>query len=437
MGRRKVSITAEIFLWDSLVGTAAWDPKSSLGSFQYSDAFIRSGIELAPIHLPLGKQVYSFPALAIESFSGLPGFLADSLPDKFGHLLIDQWLASQGRQPDSFTPIERLCYIGTRGMGALEFRPEQRGGFSGSKQIEVNALVSLANAAIAQKANLNVELGNANAHEAMNDIIRVGTSAGGARAKAVIAWNRATNQVRSGQMDAPEGFTHWLLKLDGVSGNKDKEVADPLGYGKIEYAYHLMAKEAGIEMMECRLFEEGGRSHFMTRRFDRGPKGEKYHVQTLCGLAHFDFNQAGAYSYEQACQVMRQLQLPYADIEEQYRRAVFNILSRNQDDHTKNIAFLMNRDGDWRLSPAYDVAYSYNPDGTWTNRHQMTLNGKRERFTRDNLEDAAQTIGIKPKRASSIIERTAETLAQWPRFAEDAAVPENWSASIEKAHRKL
>lgn len=432
-----MGLIAEISLWDSPIGTAAWNDDLQLSSFEYNPSFLRSGIELSPIHMPLKQRVYAFPGLATESFNGLPGMFADSLPDKFGHLLIDQWLTLQGRRPGSFTPIERLCYLGSRGMGALEFHPEQRSGFGESKPIQINALVSLANQAINQKAKLNTVLNNATAREAMTDIIRVGTSAGGARAKAVIAWNPKTNQVRSGQLDAPEGFTHWLLKLDGVSNNRDKETADPLGYGKIEYAYHLMALESGIQMMDCRLYEEGGRHHFMTRRFDRGPLGEKLHMQTLCGLAHYDFNQAGAYSYEQACQVMRRLELPYNDIEEQYRRAVFNIVARNQDDHTKNIAFLMNKAGQWRLSPAYDINYSYNPRGTWTSRHQMSLNGKRDSFTSDDLLKTAQAIGVKTPRAKAILNQTTRATKRWPEFATQAGLNNNTSKAIETTFRKL
>lgn len=427
--------TARISLWDTTVGAATWDAERELCFFEYDEAFLRSGIELSPMHLPLAARVYSFPGLNRESFGGLPGLLADSLPDKFGHLLIDQWLARQGRRPESFNPIERLCYIGTRGMGALEFHPEQRAANKKSARIEIESLVALANEALAAKRSLNVELGKANAREAMNDIIRVGTSAGGARAKAVIAWNANTNEVRSGQLEAPEGFTHWLLKLDGVSGNRDKEVADPLGYGKIEYAYYLMAQAAGIEMMSCRLYEEGGRHHFMTRRFDRGPKGEKWHMHTLCGLAHFDFNQAGAYSYEQACQVMRLLDLPHSDIEEQFRRAAFNIAARNQDDHTKNIAFLMDKRGAWRLSPAYDINYSYNPSGAWTRRHQMSLNGKRDDFTSEDLLQAAKSVGVKTRRAKAILKQIGSALETWSKWAEQAGVETKAAASIQENFR--
>lgn len=415
-------VTALVRLWGTQVGTVSWNDSRQVGSFQYKPAFLSSGMEISPITMPLGPAVYSFPELSGESFQGLPGTLADSLPDKFGNLLINQWLARQGRLPNSLNPVERLCYIGKRGMGALEFEPEQRQISPSKRKLKINALVDLANDALSRRENLEVSIDKQSAKDAINDIIRVGTSAGGARAKAVIAWNPETNEVRSGQIEPGEGFSHWLIKLDGVTGNKDKEVADPLGYGKIEYAYHLAAKAAGLEMTPCRLFHEGGRSHFMTRRFDRGPQGQKLHMQTLCGLAHYDFNQAGSHSYEQACQIARTLDLPHAAIEELYRRAVFNIVYRNQDDHTKNISFLMDKSGAWHLSPAYDVCYSYNPNGAWTSTHQMSFNGKRDDFTADDLVEVAKVIGIKTSRRKEILNRIRESLTQWKQFAEEAQI---------------
>ena len=428
---------AAIRLWGATIGSVAWNADSGLGSFQYDPGFLASGIELSPIAMPLGRASYAFPELSRESFQGLPGMLADSLPDKFGNLLINQWLARQGRAPDSLNPVERLCYIGRRGMGALEFEPERRPGIPKSKLLHIDALVSLANEALDTRSQLDVSIGHENAREAMNDIIRVGTSAGGARAKAIIAWNPDSNEVRSGQVEAPPGFSHWLIKLDGVTGNRDKEVADPLGYGKIEYAYYLMAQTAGVEMSECRLHHEGGRSHFMTRRFDRGPAGEKRHMQTLCGIAHYDFNRAGAYSYEQACQVMRTLDLPHHDIEQQFRRAAFNVLARNQDDHTKNISFLMDKAGRWRLSPAYDICYSYNPSGAWTSAHQMSLNGKRDAFSTQDLADAARTMGVKTARCAAILAELRDAIARWPEFAEQAGIPSPAARSLQQTFRSL
>ncbi len=296
--------------------------------------------------------------------------------------------------------------------------------------LHLEALVQLANDALASRESLHANLSQP--PEALATILRVGTSAGGARAKAVISWNPQTGEIRSGQVPASTGFEAWLLKFDGVSANRDKELNDPLGYGRIEYAYHLMARAAGITMSDCQLLEENGRAHFMTRRFDRGPAGEKFHMQSLCAMAHFDFNQAGAYSYEQAFQVARRLNLPQPDLTELYRRALFNILARNQDDHTKNIAFLMDRRGGWRLAPAYDLIYAYNPNGAWTHRHQMTLAGKRENFTTADLLEAASSADVKPAKAKSILKQVHFAVAAWQTHATSAKVFPAWTGEISK-----
>ena len=432
------SVTADITLWGNPIGSAAWDAGRQLALFEYAPDFLDSGIQLAPLTMPLREQVYSFPELARESFHGLPGMLADCLPDRFGNLLIDEWLVRTGRAPADFTPVERLCYLGRRGMGALEFRPALRDKQSGSVPVNVAELVDLANTALAQKEQLTTRIDPTNSDEldAMRDILRVGTSAGGARAKAVIAWNEKNGEVRSGQVKAPPGFGYWLIKFDGVSGNRDKEINDPQGFGKIEYAYHRMALAAGLDMSECRLFEENGRSHFMTRRFDRTADGKKIFMQSLCGIAHMDFNQAGAYGYEQALDVAQRLGLGADALEQLFKRMVFNILARNQDDHTKNIAFLMNRKGEWRLAPAYDVIYSYNPDGAWTQHHQMSVNGKHDHFERSDIEAVAKRFSILPKQElQTVLEQIADALARWPDFAAEAGVPEQSMREIASHHR--
>ena len=382
--------------------------------------------------MPLSRRLYRFPELSRPTFLGLPGLLADSLPDKFGNALIDAWLASQGRQPGSFNAVERLCYTGERGMGALEFAPAIGPKAKQTTHIEVSRLVELASEVLTHRNDLQASFAVEGREEALRDILRVGTSAGGARAKAVIAWNPETNEVRSGQVQAGKGFEYWLLKFDGVSGNKDKELEDPKGFGLIEYAYSLMALDCGIEISECRLFKENGRSHFMTRRFDRLATGEKLHMQSLCALAHYDFNMAGAYSYEQALLVMRQLQLPMQAIEQLFRRMAFNIVARNQDDHVKNIAFLMNKAGEWSLSPAFDITYSFNPSGEWTASHQMTMNGKRDHFTLEDFIACARTASMKRGRAAKILAEVQATVAQWPSFAETAGVPEGVREKIQR-----
>ena len=419
-----MSTLAEVRLWGKTIGAVSLQDGEGVASFEYDAAFAQSGIQVAPIVMPLSRRVYRFPELSRPTFLGLPGLLADSLPDKFGNALIDAWLASQGRQANSFNAVERLCYTGERGMGALEFAPAIGPRAKQTTHIEVGKLVELASEVLAHRNDLQTSFAAEGREDALRDILRVGTSAGGARAKAVIAWNPETNEVRSGQVKAGTGFEYWLLKFDGVSGNKDKELEDPKGYGLIEYAYYLMALDCGIGVSECRLFKENGRSHFMTRRFDRLATGEKLHMQSLCALAHYDFNMAGAYSYEQALLVMRQLQLPMQAIEQLFRRMVFNIVARNQDDHVKNIAFLMNKAGEWSLSPAFDITYSFNPSGAWTASHQMMMNGKRDHFTLEDFNACARTASIKRGRAAKILAEVQATVAQWPSFAEAAGVPD-------------
>ena len=394
---------AKVQLWGRTIGAVSLEEGRNVAAFEYDSQFARSGIQLSPLVMPLSGQVHQFPELPRNTFHGLPGLLADSLPDKFGNALIDAWLATQGRSPESFSAVERLCYTGTRGMGALEFAPVLGPKQRKASKLEVDALVRLAGEVLTHRGQLQGHLHAAGKAKALRDILTVGTSAGGARAKAVIAWNPQTHEVRTGQIAAGDGFEYWLLKFDGVDGNRDKERDDPKGYGAVEFAYHRMAEAAGITMSECRLLEENGRRHFMTRRFDRLADGQKLHLQSLCALAHFDFNQAGAYGYEQALLAIRRLQLPMAAVEEQFRRMVFNVVARNQDDHVKNIAFLMNPLGEWSLAPAFDVTYSFNPAGAWTGTHQMTLNGKRDGFTREDFVLCARSALMKRGRATMIL----------------------------------
>lgn len=413
---------AEVKLWGNTIGAVSLEDGAYVAAFQYTPEFAASGIEVSPIVVPLGNRVYSFPDLARNTFHGLPGLLADSLPDRFGNALIDAWLATQGRTSTNFNAVERLCYTGARGMGALEYAPAAGPTARVAEKIQIDSLVKLASDVLTQRDDIAASFADPERAKALQEILRVGTSAGGARAKAVIAWNRATNEVRSGQVAAGDGFEYWLLKFDGVSGNKDKELEDPKGYGAVEYAYSLMAHAAGVTMSECRLLEENNRRHFMTRRFDRTPGGGKLHAQSLCALAHYDFNQAGAYAYEQALLVIRQLKLPMAVIEEQFRRMVFNVIARNQDDHVKNIAFLMDQEGSWSLASAFDMTYSYNPSGPWTAQHQMTLNGKRDGFTMEDFRVCAKTAMMKRGRAEKIVEQVRAAVALWPEYADKAKI---------------
>ena len=426
---------AEVRLWGRTIGAVSLEEGNTCAAFQYDPAFAQSGIEVSPIAMPLSDRVYTFRTLPPITFHGLPGLLADSLPDRFGNALINAWLATQGRTPDSFNAVERLCYTGTRGMGALEFAPAIGPRPRTATKIQVDALVALASRVLSHQHDLKTTFTVRDSANALRDILRVGTSAGGARAKAVIAWNRDTNEVRSGQVSAGEGFEYWLLKFDGVEGNQDKEREDPKGYGAIEYAYALMARSAGVTMNEARLLEEHGRRHFMTRRFDRLEGGEKLHMQSLGALAHFDFNQAGASAYEQALLTIRQLALPVESVEQQFRRMTFNIVARNQDDHVKNIAFLMDKHGRWSLAPAFDVTYSNNPSGAWTAIHQMTMNGKRDGFTMDDFRACARSAMMKRGRAEAIVEEVRAAVARWPDYAEQAQVADAWREQIQRDHR--
>tara|TARA_R110002072_G_scaffold4951_3_gene33666 strand:- start:108 stop:1394 length:1287 start_codon:yes stop_codon:yes gene_type:complete len=421
-------VVTEVNLWGIQVGAVAWNEAANHGVFEFEPDFLKLNLDIAPLKMPLaearnGKRIFSFPMLNTETFQGLPGLLADSLPDKFGNRLIEEWLARKGRTVQSMNPIEKLCYIGARGMGALEFKPAIFRYDEASESLQVDELVRLANDILHERNSLETNLEKPENH-GIEDIIRVGTSAGGARAKAVIAYNPETGDVRSGQAQHSEGFDYWIIKFDGVNNDL---LGDPQGYGRIEYAYHLMAKECGINMTECRLLEEGGRAHFMTKRFDRVGT-EKLHMQTLCGIAHFDYNQPNLYSYEQAFQVMRQLRLPYPDAEALFRRMVFNALCYNCDDHTKNISFLMDKKGVWRLSPAYDITYAYNPDNRWLRAHQMSVNGKRENIYRGDLLTVASEMNI--KKPLEIISSVQEAASNWTVFASQAGMPDGQAEKI-------
>ena len=414
---------ANVKIWDNLVGYLLWHEETESAPFEYAPEFKRLGLDLSPIEMPISQQrVFAFSNISRETFLGLPGLFADSLPDAYGKALLDRWLASNGRH--FANPVERLCYQGKRSMGALEFEPAQNDYLETSSNIEIDSLVATAREVLNQKEAFSTNM--TDTKEALINIIKVGTSAGGQRAKAIIAYNDETKEVRSGQIEAPDGFEHWLLKLDGVTNS---ELGDPQHYGKIEYVYHLMAKEAGIEMSECRLLEENGRAHFMTKRFDRH-KNHKIHMQTLCGIAHYDYKMLRGYSYEQAFQVMRRLRLPYNQAEEMYRRMVFNVIARNQDDHTKNISFLMNRSGKWALSPAYDVSWAYNPQGNWTSKHQMSINNKWDEITRADLIAVAKNMNI--KRPELIIEQVIDAVNMWYKFAKEYDIPNNTIEQIGK-----
>ena len=416
---------AQVNLFGRPLGAFRWDERYQVAEFEYDRSFIGKGVEPSPLMMPVREgRIYSFAGLNRDTFRGLPGMLADSLPDTYGRALFDRWLALMGRT--SGNPIESLCFLGKRCMGALEFEPAINIGNDSIQQFEIDSLVDVARDAVKQKASFVTNL-EEDKKAAIAAILRLGTSAGGQRAKAIIAYNKVTKEVRSGQVEAPEGFDYYLIKLDGVSAERGFRETE--NYGRLEYSFYKLARACGIEMTECSLLEENGRAHFLTKRFDR-ENGRKVHMQTLCAIAHYDFQLKRGYSYEQAFNVMRALRLPYSAAREMFHRIVFNVAVRNQDDHTKNISFLMGEDGKWRLSPAYDVGYAYNPDGGWTATHQMSVNGKFDGIDRDDLLAFARAEGIKD--AAETIDKVADSVSLWPRIAMDCGVPKEMVETIVK-----
>lgn len=433
---------AEVHLWGRRIGAVVWDGERSVGVFEYEPAFVTSRIEVAPFTLPLRTGPFDFPHLRRESFHGLPGLLADSLPDRFGSALINRWLAEQGREADSMDPVERLLYTGRRGMGALEFEPASGAQRDGSHLVDIAPLVELSNRILNERESLRGVMAGKDQEAALSELLRVGTSAGGARAKAVLAFNEETGEFRSGQVEANAGFTQWLFKFDGVARSGDHGVADPQGFGRLEYACYLLATSAGVEMMPSRLHEEGGRAHFMTQRFDRagertsGQK-EKLHMLSLGALRHFDFNQPRGYAYEQALETIRNLGLGRAALEQMVRRAIVNVVIRNQDDHVKNIAFLMDKSGSWRLAPAFDIVYSHNPGGVWTSAHQMTLRGKADHFEREDLVEFGKMADLKPRQTVAIVHEVEAAAQNWETYCAKAGVPEELARRAQAGFRSF
>jgi serine/threonine-protein kinase HipA len=419
---------AQIKIFNKKVGAVAYYNTKGLAYFEFEDSFLKTGLDLSPIKMPIKNakgKIFSFAELSrSNTFKGMPGLLADVLPDKYGNALINNWLAKNGRPTGSLDPVETLCFIGKRGMGALEFNPVNPPTANNSTKIEIGSMVQVAQDILSERKIFATNL-SAEEEKAMADILKIGTSAGGARAKAIIAYNPLTKEVKSGQTDAPKGFSHWLIKFDGVD---DEQFGASNGYGRVEMAYHKMAIDCGIEMMECKLFEENGRAHFMTRRFDRPTENTKLHVQTFCALQHYDFNEVGLYSYEQLFETMRILNLPYSQHEQLYRRMLLNVMGRNCDDHTKNFAFIMNEKGIWKLSPAYDVCHAYRPASPWVSKQSLSVNGKRENITKDDLFSVAKLLSI--KKAAKMVTQVSEVVNRWNDYADEQKVPTNLRDAI-------
>ncbi len=422
---------AEVKIWGEFVGAVRWDNDGQLASFQYDKKFLTKKWDLSPVKMPISKGdiIYSFPELRVRyneenTFKGLPGLLSDALPDKYGNQLINLWLAQNGRPANSMNPVEQLCFIGSRGMGALEFEPAQLTPSNQAFDIELSSLVDAVQKILSNREGFETNL-KKNERKALSEILKVGTSAGGARPKVVIAYNEKTGEVKSGQTNAPKGFEHWLLKLDGVS---DAQFGESSGYGRVEYAYYLMAIDSGVEMMECKLFEENNRAHFMTKRFDREGSDTKHHVQTFCGIQHYDYNNMQSFSYEQLFQTMRLLKLTYPEAEQMFRRMVLNVMASNNDDHTKNFSFRMKKDRKWELSPAYDVCYSYDPNNVWVSQHALSINGKRKNFTREDLLTVAKANNI--KKGDIIIDKIKTVVCNWKQYAKKVNVSEKLTFTI-------
>ncbi|HEY8569117.1 type II toxin-antitoxin system HipA family toxin [Microbulbifer sp.] len=415
-------------------GAVSFDTDTGVGAFEYDPAFIDSGIELSPLKMPLARRIYSFPELRFETFRGLPGLIADSLPDDFGNAVLNAWMAAQGKHPDDISPLQRLQYTGKRGMGALEYTPATRiKNLNASQEIAIDELVAIAQEVLDSRAGFHVALDqDGDNREAMIALLSVGMSAGGARPKAVLAFNQDFTQVRSGQTDVPEGFTHYLMKFDGVSEhNKNQQTfGDPMGFGAMEYVYHQMAEACGIHMMPCHLLHEGNRRHFITERFDRRGN-DKIHIQTLNGLAHVDYKAPGSFSYAELFAVARQLKLPAKDAEQLLLRMVFNIVARNHDDHAKNFAFQLN-EKTWQLAPAYDLAYSYKPGSRWVNNHWMSLNGKRDHFTREDIYSLEKISPLFSRRKiDGVVDNVVEQVSRWRDLATEHEVPPSLIEEIE------
>ncbi len=407
----------EVKLYGQTIGSVEWNNSKRCSIFQYSREIQNSKLEPSPIIMPTQAKVFETTRDHVN-FHNLPYLLSDSMPDAFGNMMMKEWLKQNNLFIDDINPVNRLTYVGKRGMGALEYKPikhKEQDEYS----IEVAELLAVAKKVLEGKeetAYHNLD------KDSLSDILRIGTSVGGARAKALIAVKKDMNnkiiEIRPGDIMQPKGYSYWLLKIDGVN---EKSLGEGAGFGKIEYVYYKLAKEAGIDISESYLHEENGRFHFMTKRFERTDDGEKIHMQTLGALVGIDYKIPKASSYETLFRVMKRLRIPYNQFEQQYRRMLFNVIARNHDDHVKNFSFLMDKEGIWQISPAYDLTYQYKKGGTWTNIHQSSINGKFDHFTKDDLLSFAKAFGI--KKANHILEEVLTAVSLWTKTAKEFDIP--------------
>lgn len=406
----------EVMLYGKSLGTAEWSDDRGSSTFQYNSEVINS-IEPSPILMPTEERIFETNRDHIN-FHNLPYLLSDSMPDDFGNIMMKEWLKQRDLSIDDINPVDRLTYVGKRGMGALEYKPANHKE-NNDYTVDVSELLEVAKKVLEGKQEISY--GDLD-KESLTDILRIGTSAGGARAKALIAIKRGQNhkieEIRPGDIMQANGYSYWLLKIDGAN---EQSLGEGEGMGKIEFAYYKLAKEAGIEISESTLYEENDRFHFLTKRFDRTSNGEKIHTQTFGALAGLDYKVQKVSSYETLFRLMKRLQLPHKQYEQQYRRMLFNVIARNHDDHVKNFSFMMNKDGRWQISPAYDICFSYSPGGTWTSVHQSSINGKYDNFTKNDLLNFAKTFGI--KKANNILEEVITAVNQWPRIAAEIDIP--------------
>ena len=407
----------QVKLYDEILGTIDWNANKGSSIFQYSNNALNREIEPSPIIMPTQERIFETNRDHIN-FHNLPYLLSDSMPDDFGNTMMKEWLKQKKLSIDDINPVDRLTYVGRRGMGALEYEPVSYKE-NNNYNVTISELLEVAKKVLEGKEETSYDDLD---KDSLSDILRIGTSVGGARAKALVAIkfdsNKKITEIKSGDITQTEGYSYWLLKIDGAN---EKTLGEGEGLGKIEYAYYLLAKESGIEMSDSILFEENNRFHFLTKRFDRTDNGDKIHMQTFGALAGIDYKIQKASSYETLFRVMKRLSLPYYQFEQQYRRALFNVIARNHDDHVKNFSFLMDKVGKWKISPAYDINYSYSPGGTWTNVHQSSINNKFDNFSRDDLLSLGKTFGI--KKANHILDEIIAAVNLWPKIATEVDIP--------------